>query len=112
MTAHGDHELLDDALLHVLDDGLEQPVLAVEVVVQRAPADARLPEDLLDRRVVEALLGEQARRNVEQLAAGRLPLGDAAIHGCHGPPARNRAAFGGAQFSSDRCRAALANVRS
>ena len=83
VARHGPHELFHDTLLDVFDHGLEQTVLAVEVVVQRASADARLPEHLLDGRVVEALLGEQARRNVEQLAAGRLPLGDAAIHGCH-----------------------------
>ncbi len=45
--------------------------LRVEVAEERAPADAGLGGDLVDGRVVEALLGEQTQRDDLELARAR-----------------------------------------
>jgi hypothetical protein len=47
-------------------DLVEQVVLRAEVVVHRALGDARRLDDLLDRRAVEALLGEELRGVLQQ----------------------------------------------
>src|SRR5690348_3190299 len=108
------HQLFDDPFLDVLDDGLEQPVLAVEVVVQRAAADTRLAQDLLGRGVLVALRGEQARRDLDELTTGRLPLSDAPIpthaYGVIVPPAAARPFIERSLSSFARPRLLMPNV--
>ena len=53
------HQLLDQALLDVLVDGLEQVALVAEVVIQSAPGQARRAHQFFRRGVGEAPLGEQ-----------------------------------------------------
>src|SRR5262249_33992316 len=69
---------LRDALgavgLDAVEHRLEQRGLVGEVVIERAAADASLPQDRIDRRRLVAVRDEQPRRDVDQLPAGRLPL--------------------------------------
>jgi hypothetical protein len=69
--AHRPHRLLGDRDDHVL--------LAREVAVHRAGREAARGEEVLHRRRVKAVGGEEAPRGVEDLAAARLEVlvGDA-----------------------------------
>jgi hypothetical protein len=81
-AARGRHEPLDPGRLDRLDDGLEQRRLAGEMVVERAPAQPGGAQDLVDRDVLVAALGEQAPRGAHQ---GRPGPGAALFLGFHGP---------------------------
>ena len=72
---------LADAHLGRVEHRLEQRLLALEVVVERAAAHTRGVEHRLDRRRVEAALGEQARRLRHELLTRRLAPVLASIHG-------------------------------
>ena len=57
---------LPPAFQHLLRGGLEQLLLAVEVVVERPEADVGLLGDLLDAGPVPAALGDQPHRGVDE----------------------------------------------
>jgi len=61
-----------EACERVLGEGLHDIVLAVEVDVDGAGAEARLLVDVAHRRLGEAVAGEAARGRLEQLAAAGL----------------------------------------
>ena len=68
------------------EDGLDERLLAREVVVERAEADVGLVRDLLDARAGDTLTGEQGSGGVEELrscrlASPRLPIGAAVMTG-------------------------------
>ncbi len=70
------------APVEVDHESLEDRLLAVEVEVERAEADAGALGDLDDRRLVVALLGEHDLRSLEQAPAGGLTaLGERAARG-------------------------------
>ena len=60
------------AAVEVDDECLEDRLLAVEVEIERAEADAGALGDLDDRRLVVALLGEDDLGRLEQAPSGRL----------------------------------------
>src|SRR5439155_25316409 len=55
----------------LLEDRPEEARLALEVVIERAPGDARRPDDLLGAHVRVAPLGEQPAGGGDQRGAGR-----------------------------------------
>jgi len=59
---------------------LEQDVLALEVVIERAAADAGFLQDGFDRRRLVPALGEQRGGHREQVLAGRRSAGDVLVH--------------------------------
>src|SRR5262249_50719505 len=71
---------LGDVGLDLVEHGLEQRLLAVEVMVQRAPADAGFAEHGGDRGSLVAVRDEEPRRDRHQLPARRLPLLDLPAH--------------------------------
>ena len=89
--------LLGDAGAELLEDRPEQRLLAREVVVERAAADAGRGLHRLNRRAVVALLGEQPRRDLDHVRAGgpasldvlvRPVPGARLFPGAHRPPRR------------------------
>jgi hypothetical protein len=62
---------LPPAFQHLLRGGLEQLLLAVEVVVERPEADVGLLGDLGDARPVPAALGDQPHGGVDEGLPGR-----------------------------------------
>src|SRR5262249_10398566 len=67
-------DALGDVGLDAAEHRLEQRGLVGEVVIERAAADAILPQDRIDRRRLAAVRDAQPPRYVDQLPAGRLPL--------------------------------------
>ena len=61
------------------DDGFDDRLLGVEVVVEGAETDIRLVGDLVDPSVLDALAGKQCARGVEQLPARLLATASVAI---------------------------------
>ena len=66
-TVPGCLEPLERGLVDLLDDGEEEVLLGVDVVVEAALQDAELVGDVLDRRRLVALLLEQAGRGRDHL---------------------------------------------
>ena len=62
----GPVDQLPPAFQHLFGGGLEQLLLAVEVVVERPEADVGLLGDLGDARPVPAALGDQPHRGVDE----------------------------------------------
>ena len=54
-------------------DGLDDRLLALKVVVEGAEADVRLLGDLLNPRVVHALASDEGFGGLDQLCSGGLP---------------------------------------
>ena len=71
-------DLLGDVGLDLVEHGLEQRLLAVEVMVEGAAADVRLAQHGLDRRALVAVSDEEPRRDRDQPPSRRLPLLDLA----------------------------------
>jgi hypothetical protein len=69
-------DLGGDVGFDLFEHGLEQRLLAAEVMVERAAADARLAQHRLDRSARVAIGDEETRPDRNQLATGRLPLLD------------------------------------
>jgi len=59
---------------------LEQDVLALEVVIERAAADAGFLQDGFDRRRLVPAFGEQRDGHREQVLAGRGSARDVLVH--------------------------------
>ena len=75
--------LLDGArgvVLDPLEDGLEERLLAREVVVERALGDLGAGDDRVERGVGVAVLGEELLGDVDQRALGRGRVGRAPAH--------------------------------
>ena len=64
-----------------LDDGVEEVVFAVEVVIDQPLGDAGALGDVFDGGALDALLGEERQRGVDQLVAPLLRL-ELAFGGC------------------------------
>ncbi len=63
-----------------LQHGREQAALAVEMVIQGAPADARVVQHHLDRGRLVAVLGEEARPALDEALPRDLSAIDPSIH--------------------------------
>src|SRR5207249_2462760 len=73
------HRLADPLLLLVPEDGERERFLRREVEVERALGEPGLANDVVERYPPVAVLGERARRAVEDVTTGRpSPVGDGA----------------------------------